>query len=320
MAERKAEKIYDKLLSEGDITWQESDVIFQIAYDCLCRKGSRKDKDEKRNFLEKWYRAVLFKISSGEQGRFLHTVLIDPRERFMMDKVYTKENSELRILLSSISRQMREQNLEEKDRVVILTFKTKEDAFGFFKEKMDPNLTGRTYQRFDYDYKDDFNTGKSIPVKNSVTHLFDKYFFEVYRPLTVTRAISKNMVKLNIKDEYFRNACATYGLSGVVYNMQEIYERVIEIMLDMNIPIYTFSTEFYPKPFDAKFDMLVDRRYEKDINRVFHNLYVIDGKFFGREKKDKELTHVISCMIKDLMIEKNREEAGKDDSWADVIR
>jgi len=87
MAERKAEKIYDKLLSEGDITWQESDVIFQIAYDCMCRKGSRKDEDEKRNFLEKWYRAVLFKISSGEQGRFLHTVLIDPRERFMMDKV-----------------------------------------------------------------------------------------------------------------------------------------------------------------------------------------------------------------------------------------
>jgi len=53
---------------------------------------------------------------------------------------------------------------------------------------------------------------------------------------------------------------------------------------------------------------------------VFRNLYVIDGKFFGREKKDKELTHVISCMIKDLMIEKNREEAEKDDSWADVIR
>jgi len=69
MAERKAEKIYDKLLSEGDITWQESDVIFQIAYDCLCRKGSRKDEDEKRNFLEKWYPRRPFQDKFGRAGK-----------------------------------------------------------------------------------------------------------------------------------------------------------------------------------------------------------------------------------------------------------
>jgi len=69
MAERKAEKIYDKLLSEGDITWQESDVIFQIAYDCLCRKGSRQRRRREKKFSGKMVPRRPFQDKFGRAGK-----------------------------------------------------------------------------------------------------------------------------------------------------------------------------------------------------------------------------------------------------------
>lgn len=46
----KAEEIYEKLANTGDITWQESDVIYQITHDCLCRKVEDEDCDKIGHF------------------------------------------------------------------------------------------------------------------------------------------------------------------------------------------------------------------------------------------------------------------------------
>jgi len=316
---KRVEEIYRKLVEEEDITWQESDVIYQIAFDCLYKDTPDEDDDKRRNFLKSWYNRVLVKLNSGKTGTFLHTVLIDPGERILIKRMHDRSNSDVYSLLKYIS--MFLQKLKDRDRTTILTFKTKEDASKFFKGKMKLRLTGRKYQGFDRKYQYTLGINPPAGIWASVTDLYQKYFFEIYRPLTLTRAGFDGFVKLDIEDESFRKACAIYGCSKKVYGIQEVYERAIEIMLDMNIPLYAYSTSLFTELSKAEFDMFVDERYAEYVDRIFRSLpYAIDSRFFETCKKnDEKFTDAVRRVIKDLMFDKFK-DAEEDDLWIDVIR
>lgn len=317
---KQAEKIYKKLAKEGDITWQESDVIYQIVYDYLYRDTLDEDDNKRRDFLKSWYNLVIVKLNSGKTGTFLHTALVNPRERILLKRMRYKSTSNIIYeLLHYIN--MFLQKLEGKDKATILTFKTKEDASNFFKGKMKLRLTGRKYQGFDRKYQ--YTLGINPPTGNwpSVTDLYQKYFFEIYRPLTLTRVGFDSFVKLDIEDENFKKACVIYGCSKKVYGIQEVYERAIEIMLDMNIPLYAYSTSLFTELSKAEFDMFVDERYAEYVDRIFRSLpYAIDSRFFETCKKnDEKFTDAVRRVIKDLMFDKFK-DAEENDSWIDVIR
>jgi hypothetical protein len=318
---KRAEEIYKKLMHEGDITWQESDVIFQIAYDCLCRKTEDEDCDKRRKFLEKWYGydGVLKKLKNGDKGIYLHTVLLKPLKRFLMEEIHISSNSEIRVLLGHINKYL--QNLKAEDKIVILVSKTREDALKLFKGKTNPGLMGRQYSAFDYLH----GPGKGITIKRAIptAALYHKYFFEIYRPLTLQRIGLDRFVRLDIEDEKLKAACVFYGCEGKVYNIQEAYERAIEIMLDMNVPIYSYSTELYYRLSDAMFGLLVDERYAKDIERAFRALpSAIDNGFFGTcDKNDEKFTAAVSYVVKDfLLFNELKNNVEEDDSWTDIIK
>jgi len=74
-----------------------------------------------------------------------------------------------------------------------------------------------------------------------------------------------------------------------VFDTQDVYERTIEILLDMNVPIYACSTDFPKEIETAEFDMFVDEKYAEPSKRVLRTVHETDFKrFFGRRYKHDE--------------------------------
>ena len=314
-----AEKIYAKLHKEGDITWKESDVIFKILYDRIFSKSlSREDNNKSQKFLKKWLDSILSFTGHGKKGIFLHTIIHNLKERYW-NVPYSNYVEEM-FLIKDIDINIRDHLLlEEKDKAVILTLKGKDGIFKFLNKKISRNLAGRKYRKFDYIY----NYSWIASSKNVITDRYQKYFFEIYRPMTLTRIGFNDYVDLEIDNEFFRDACAHYGRDEKVLSITGVYERAIEIMLDMEIPMYACSTFPYDEISRAKFDMLVHKDYVEEVSTAFNVLpHVVDKNIFssGIYKYDNEFSNLIAGVIRNYIYKEEKEKIVDDDSWMAMER
>jgi len=310
---KRVEEIYRKLVEEEDITWQESDVIYRIAHDFLFKNRC----EDAEAFLKKWYTAVLDKVISGKKGVYLHSLPIKPRWRFLMESRPT-EVTELcdRILSTAIMLKL----LDEAERVTIATFRSEEDVKNLLKGKARQDIIGRKYKGFDYYIDRPFSTRKLVNLRT--TDGYKKYLFEIYRPLTLRRIGLDRLTKIDIRDGTLAGACAHYGKNDIVFDTQDVYERTIEILLDMNVPIYTCSTDFPREIETAEFDMFVDEKYAEPVKRVLRTVHETDFKrFFGRcYKYDEDFSDVIRYIANEILFWKAKEDDIEDDGWVDIIR
>ncbi len=312
-----AERIYAKLCNEGDITWKESDVIFKILHDRIFSKTlNSEDYNKSKEFLNKWYTLVLNLVECGKKGIFLHSILHHLKDRHFKG-VYKKAFAGEMLLTDYIEKSIRGQNLlEEKDEVVILTFRNRDDVSKFLNKKIPRSLAGTKYQRFENMFSD--------KVIN-----YGKYFFEIYRPMTLSRVGFNDYIKLDIDDDFFKIACADYGRNSIVTDMSCVYERAIEIMLDMNILIYAFSTVPYSPHHEiqrAKFNMFVHKDYAEEVSMIFNILpHAVDESFFNLgvsaiQKYDAGFTDFITDIIKNHMYRKEKQRLLEDDDWMEIER
>ena len=317
-----AERIYAKLHKEGDITWKESDVIFKILYDRIFSKSlGREDNNKSQKFLKKWLDSILSLTGHGKKGIFLHTIIHNLKERYW-NVPYSNYVEEM-FLIKDIDINIRDHLLlEEKDKAVILTLKGRDGVFKFLNKKISRNLAGRKYQKFDYRYNYSL-TGSGSYSKEMITDRYDKYFFEIYRPMTLTRIGFDDYVKLDIDDDFFKAACTHYGKNRKVTDVLCVYERTIEIMLDMEIPMYACSTFPYDEISRAKFDMLVHKDYAEEVSTVFNVLpHVVDKNVFssGIYKYDNEFSNLIAGVIRNYIYKEEKEKIVDDDSWMAMER
>lgn len=313
-----AERIYAKLHKEGDITWKESDVIFKILYDRIFSKSlGREDNNKSQKFLKKWLDSILSLTGHGKKGIFLHTIIHNLKERYW-NVAYKGDYVEEMFLIDDIGINIRKYFLlEEKDKAVILTFKNKDEVSKFLNKKISRNLAGRKYRKFDYVYNDTW-IASGLSSKNTITDRYQKYFFEIYRPMTLSRIGFDDYVDLEIDNEFFENACAHYGRDSKVLSMTEAYERAIEIMLDMGIPLYAYSTFPYDEISRAKFDMLVHKDYAEEVSTVFNVLpHVVDKNVFssGIYKYDNEFSNLIAGVIRNYIYKEEKKKIVDDNSW-----
>ena len=317
-----AERIYAKLHKEGDITWKESDVIFKILYDRIFSKSlGREDNNKSQKFLKKWLDSILSLTGHGKKGIFLHTIIHNLKERYW-NVPYSNYVEEM-FLIKDIDINIRDHLLlEEKDKAVILTLKGRDGVFKFLNKKISRNLAGRKYQKFDYRYNYSL-TGSGSYSKEMITDRYDKYFFEIYRPMTLTRIGFDDYVKLDIDDDFFKAACTHYGKNRKVTDVLCVYERTIEIMLDMEIPMYACSTFPYDEISRAKFDMLVHKDYVEEVSTAFNVLpHVVDKNIFssGIYKYDNEFSNLIAGVIRNYIYKEEKEKIVDDDSWMAMER
>jgi len=318
-----AERIYAKLHKEGDITWKESDVIFKILHDRIfSRTYDLKEYNKSKEFLKKWFDRILFLTGRRKKGIFLHTIIHNLKERYW-NVAYKGDYVEEMFLIDDIGKNIRKYFLlEEKDKAVILTFKNKDEVSKFLNKKISRNLAGRKYQKFDYRYNYSL-TGSGSYSKEMITDRYDKYFFEIYRPMTLTRIGFDDYVKLDIDDDFFKAACTHYGKNRKVTDVLCVYERTIEIMLDMEIPMYACSTFPYDEISRAKFDMLVHKDYAEEVSTVFNVLpHVVDKNIFssGIYKYDNEFSNLIAGVIRNYIYKEEKEKIVDDDSWMAMER
>jgi len=249
-------------------------VIYRIVHDFLIKNRC----EDAEAFLKKWYTAVLDKVISGKKGVYLHSLPIKPRWRFLMESRPTEVTERCdRILSTAIMLKL----LDEAERVTIATFRSEEDVKNLLKGKARQDIIGRKYKGFDYYVDRPFSTRKLVNLRT--TDGYKKYLFEIYRPLTLQRIGLDGLTKIDIKDRVFAHACAHYGRDDIVFDTQDVYERSIEILLDMNVPIYACSTDFPKEIETAEFDMFVDEKYVEPVKRVLRTVHETDFKrFFGR--------------------------------------
>lgn len=312
-----AERIYAKLHKEGDITWKESDVIFKILYDRIFSKSlGREDNNKSQKFLKKWLDSILSLTGHGKKGIFLHTIIHNLKERYW-NVPYSNYVEEM-FLIKDIDINIRDHLLlEEKDKAVILTLKGRDGVFKFLNKKISRNLAGRKYRKFDYVYNDTW-IASGLSSKNTITDRYQKYFFEIYRPMTLSRIGFDDYVKLDIDDDFFKAACTHYGKNRKVTDVLCVYERTIEIMLDMEIPMYACSTFPYDEISRAKFDMLVHKDYAEEVSTVFNVLpHVVDKNVFssGIYKYDNEFSNLIAGVIRNYIYKEEKKKIVDDNSW-----
>ena len=303
-----AERIYAKLCREGDITWKESDVIFKILHDRIfSRTYDLEEYNKSKEFLKKWFDRILFLTGRREKGIFLHTVIHNLKERYW-NVAYKGDYVEEMFLIDDIGINIRKYFLlEEKDKAVILTFKNKDEVSKFLNKKISCNLAGRKYRKFN----------------NVITDRFQKYFFEIYRPMTLSRIGFDDYVDLEIDNEFFEDACAHYGRDRKVLSITGAYERAIEIMLDMGIPLYAYSTFPYDNIYGSEFNMLVHKDYAEEVNRILNILpHAVDRSFFNSDiyKHDDKFTDFIAGIIKSHMYGKEKQRLLEDDDWMEIER
>jgi len=303
-----AERIYSKLCNEGDITWKESDVIFKILHDRIfSRTYDLEEYNKSKEFLKKWFDRILFLTGRREKGIFLHTVIHNLKERYW-NVAYKGDYVEEMFLIDDIGINIRKYFLlEEKDKAVILTFKNKDEVSKFLNKKISCNLAGRKYRKFN----------------NVITDRFQKYFFEIYRPMTLSRIGFDDYVDLEIDNEFFEDACAHYGRDRKVLSITGAYERAIEIMLDMGIPLYAYSTFPYDNIYGSEFNMLVHKDYAEEVNRILNILpHAVDRSFFNSDiyKHDDKFTDFIAGIIKSHMYGKEKQRLLEDDDWMEIER
>jgi len=318
-----AERIYAKLCREGDITWKESDVIFKILHDRIfSRTYDLKEYNKSKEFLKKWFDRILFLTGRREKGIFLHTIIHNLKERYW-NVAYKGDYVEEMFLIDDIGINIRKYFLlEEKDKAVILTFKNKDEVSKFLNKKISRNLAGRKYRKFDYVYNDTW-IASGLSSKNTITDRYQKYFFEIYRPMTLSRIGFDDYVDLEIDNEFFEDACMHYGRDRKVLSMTEAYERVIEIMLDMGIPLYAYSTFPYDNIYGSEFNMFVHKDYAEEVNRILNILpHAVDRSFFNSDiyKHDDRFTDLIAGIIKSHMYGKEKERLLEDDDWMEIER
>ncbi|MGB4435854.1 MAG: hypothetical protein WBI50_00315, partial [Acetomicrobium sp.] len=262
-----AERIYAKLYKEGDITWEESDVIFKILHDYIFSKSlSWEDRDRSREFLKKWLLRIFDLTNCGIKGIFLHSIIHELRERFFLQAKYKDNYYDKEFLISNIEMNIRRNSIltEEKDKVVILTLKSKNEVSKLLNGKIPCNLAGRKYQKFDYEPNYSPKRNPWSYIRHTITDLYQKYFFEIYRPMTLERIGFDDYVDLEIDDEFFKSACKYYGSDVKVTSMSEVYERAIEILLDMGVPMYAYSITPFNSMLDSLFDMFVHKDYAQE--------------------------------------------------------
>lgn len=303
-----AERIYSKLCREGDITWKESDVIFKILHDRIfSRTYDLKEYNKSKEFLKKWLDCILFLTGRRKKGIFLHTIIHNLKERDW-NVAYKGDYVEEMFLIDDIGINIRKYFLlEEKDKAVILTFKNKDEVSKFLNKKIPCNLAGRKYRKFN----------------NVITDRFQKYFFEIYRPMTLSRIGFDDYVDLEIDNEFFEDACAHYGRDRKILSMTEAYKRAIEILLDMGIPLYAYSTFPYDNIYGSEFNMLVHKDYAEEVNRILNILpHAVDESIFdsGVRKYDSEFTNLIASVIKNHMYRKEKERLLEEDDWMEIER
>lgn len=320
-----AERIYSKLCNEGDITWKESDVIFKILHDYIFSKSlSWEDRDRSREFLKKWLFRIFELTDCGIKGIFLHSIIHELRERFFLQVKYQSEYYNVAFLISNIERNIRQNSiLEEKDKVVILTLKSKNEVSKLLNRKIPYNLAGRKYQKFDYRLNNSPRSSSGSYVKDMETDFYQKYFFEIYRPMTFTRIGFGDYVDLEIDDKFFKSACKYYGSNVKVTSMSEVYERAIEILLDMGVPMYAYSTFPYGDLSRAKFGMFIHKDHAEEVNRILNILpHAINESIFdsGVRKYDSEFTNLIAGVIKNHMYRKEKERLLEEDNWMEIER
>jgi len=318
-----AERIYVKLW-KGDITWEESDVVFKILHDYIFSKSlSWEDRDRAKEFLKKWLLRIFELTNCGIKGIFLHSIIHNLRDRFFygiyrgnfMDEIFLIDDIEMNIRRYSL--------LEEKDKAVILTLKNKDDVSKFLNKRIPRNLAGRKYQKFDYRHNYSPRSSPGSYIKNMETDLYQKYFFEIYRPMTLARIGFDDYVELKIDDGFFKSACKYYGSDVKVTSMSEVYERAIEILLDMGIPMFAYSTFPYSDLSRAKFGMFIHKDHAEEVNRILNILpHDIDKSVFnsGICKYDSEFTNLIAEVIKNHMYRKEKERLLEDDEWMETER
>lgn len=318
-----AERIYSKLCREGDITWKESDVIFKILHDRIfSRTYDLKEYNKSKEFLKKWLDRILFLTGRRKKGIFLHTIIHNLKERDW-NVAYKGDYVEEMFLIDDIGINIRKYFLlEEKDKAVILTFKNKDEVSKFLNKKISRNLAGRKYRKFDYVYNDTW-IASGLSSKNTITDRYQKYFFEIYRPMTLSRIGFDDYVDLEIDNEFFEDACIHYGRDRKVLSMTKAYERAIEIMLDMGIPLYAYSTFPYGNIYGSEFNMFVHKDYAEEVNRILNILpHAVDRSFFnsGIYKHDDRFTDLIAGIIKNHMYRKEKERLLEDDDWMEIER
>jgi hypothetical protein len=202
----------------------------------------------------------------------------------------------------------------------IATFRFEEDIKNLLKGKARQDIIGRKYRGFDYLEDSSFSKRKRVNLRT--TDGYKKYLFEIYRPLTLQRIGLDGLTKIDIRDGAFACACVHYGRDDIVFDTQDVYERTIEILLDMNVPIYACSTDFPRDIETAEFDMFVDEKYAKPVKHVFHTVCETDFKrFFGRRyKRDEDFSDAIRCIANEILFGKTKEDDIEDDGWVDIIR
>lgn len=320
-----AERIYAKLCNEGDISWKESDVIFKILHDYIFSKSlSWEDRDRSRKFLKKWLLRIFDLTNCGIKGIFLHSIIHELRERFFLQAKY-KDNYYDKEFLSNIEMYIRRNSIltEEKDKVVILTLKSKNEVSKLLNGKIPCNLAGRKYQKFDYEPNYSPKRNPWSYIRHTITDLYQKYFFEIYRPMTLERIGFDDYVDLEIDDEFFKSACKYYGSDVKVTSMSEVYERAIEILLDMGVPMYAYSTFPYGDLSRAKFGMFIHKDHAEEVNRILNILpHAVDESIFysGVRKYDSEFTNLIAGVIKNHIYRKEKERLLEDDDWMEIER
>ncbi len=318
-----AERIYAKLHKEGDITWKESDVIFKILHDLIfSRTYDLKEYNKSKEFLKKWLDRILFLTGRGEKGIFIHTIIHNLKERYW-NVAYKGDYVEEMFLIDDIGiKILKYFLLEEKDKAVILTFKNKDEVSKFLNKKISRNLAGRKYRKFDYVYNDTW-IASGLSSKNTITDRYQKYFFEIYRPMTLSRIGFDDYVDLEIDNEFFVDACIHYGRDRKVLSMTEAYERAIEIMLDMGIPLYAYSTFPYGNIYGSEFNMFVHKDYAEEVSTAFNVLpHVVDKNIFssGIYKYDNEFSNLIAGVIRNYIYKEEKEKIVDDDSWMAMER
>ena len=141
--------------------------------------------------------------------------------------------------------------------------------------------------------------------------------------MTFTRIGFDDYVDLEIDNEFFEDACMHYGRDRKVLSMTEAYERVIEIMLDMGIPLYAYSTFPYDNIYGSEFNMFVHKDYAEEVNRILNILpHAVDRSFFNSDiyKHDDRFTDLIAGIIKSHMYGKEKERLLEDDDWMEIER
>ncbi|MGB4436607.1 MAG: hypothetical protein WBI50_04190, partial [Acetomicrobium sp.] len=159
--------------------------------------------------------------------------------------------------------------------------------------------------------------------KEMITDRYDKYFFEIYRPMTLTRIGFDDYVKLDMNNADFTAACVFYGdkENKEVCRLSHLYEKAIEIMLDMGVPMYAYSITPFNSMLDSLFDMFVHKDYAQEAGMIFNALpYIAKKDIFnsGVRKHDRELSDFVAGIITSYMTKKEKQEYLNKDEWLEM--